>query len=116
MGFRLLRVTPTGWALIAVAGAVFGLGLARLTGWPGVQGVVVGIVVLWLVLRLLDRRAWRRALTVIRDDRSVATLQRLAADLKGVGLDVAVSKDPKGIACRGRDHRKVVARISAWRG
>ena len=111
--FRTIRVGPGGWLLLVVGGAALGLGLARLMHWPTAPAAVVGIVLLIVVLRLLDGRAFKRATTVIRLDRSVAQLDGLAGRLRGQGLGVAVSRDPMGIACKGRIHQKVVTAIEA---
>ncbi len=111
MGFRLLRVSPAGLAMIVGAGVVLGLGLGRLFHWPAPPSSVVGVMVLWLVLRAFDRRAWRRSSVVIRVDRNRTKLERLATDLRGAGFDVAVSTEPAGIRCTGKIHAKVVAAI-----
>lgn len=113
MGFRLLRVRPSGLAMIVGAGVVLGLGIARLAHWPSLPGAFVGVVVLWLVLRAFDRRAWRKSLVVIRVDLGRNAVDRLAAELRAEGLDVAASREPAGISCRGRIHDDVVAAIRA---
>lgn len=80
--------------------------------WPIASGAVLGVVLLWAVLKLLDRRAWGRSLVVVRLDRSRNELHRLVERLHAEGLQVAINDQPKGIACRGRNHRKVVAAIA----
>lgn len=108
---RTVQVGPLGWGLMLLGGAVFGLGLARLTGWPATGGILVGIALIVAFVWWLDRRAFRRATLVIKVERSMADLQKLADRLVGKGLRVAVSREPRGIACPGRIHRKVVAAI-----
>ncbi len=112
LGFRTMKVAPTGWAAIVVAGAVLGYGLSKLLHVALGAGAVLGIVVLYAVLKLLDRRAGRRALVVVRLDRNRNELTRIAEQLRAQGLQVSISDNPRGITCRGRNHARVVAALT----
>ncbi len=113
LGFTTITVTAAGWVAILVAGSVLGYGFAQLARWPIASGMVIGVVALVVLLKLLDRRAWRRSLVVVKLDRSRNELHQLVEQLRSKGLQTAISDHPRGIACRGRNHRKVVAAITS---
>jgi len=104
-------MSPAGWCMVVAAGTLLGVGLTRQTDLRWYFAIPTGIVVLWSALWLLDRRAWRRALTVIVVDNSVSEVEQLVQRLRARGLPVAIGREPLGVACRGRIHDKVVAAI-----
>jgi hypothetical protein len=111
--FRSVRFNAVGWAAVAalcLLGAAAGYGVSRLTGWPAAVSPVIGALLCLVALVVADRRNWGRVWTGYSWGDSPETTQRVATELKHLGLPVETTTCPDGrvqLRYRNRDGRRV---------
>lgn len=111
--FRSVQFNAVGWAAVAglcLLGAAAGYGVSLLTGWPPAVSPAIGALLSLVALVVADRRHWGRIWTVYSCGDSSETTQRVATELKRLGLTVETTTHPDGrtrLLYRNRDGRRV---------
>ena len=86
-----MQLNVVGWGALLIPAALLGALIAGLLDWSVIGGLAIGAIAAWCFGLVVDHARWRvSSITYNCPDLSRSVLDGLVADLRGVGVDLAI--------------------------